>query len=551
MTSAPAPRDERGETGYLLAGFGQGPGNVLTAFWGVAFLALAAIDATCHPSNGVSSGADGARCTDEDTWDETLWLSLNGTFCREGDDLFGVIRYTHDTAKPGCGAAFTAYREVKPFTCNCTGVGNEHAFMGGWLRVGLVVIFPATIVALIVAITSPVVGTFLDFSTNRKSIWMVMWVVNTVAIAGMAVLGHDYLWVVGGFFFLFANFTGGFALLLRQSYLPDLAPDDASRVRLGGLFTASGMGAQVSFVIIVSIVLAIVKDETDAATGATAALICAFWGAVVMPFAFNRLGSKPARRDKAASDVSMCQTTWSDMRSLLMETYRVHPHVFRYLVAIFFFQNGAGTSFVTIFTTSYFPVFLDFSSTQVGLLVGIVLLVGTGSSWVLSKLKDRFAANFTWRRLWIVVTLLWLLVYIGVAIFLRKRQKANLFFACVFGGIFGGVAVSWYFAIIWPTLTSMIPSEKSAQFSGLLVTISLFGTIPEPFIYSAIVQTTNYYFLAAATLLPWLLIGAIIMSTVDFEKGAAQAGQTGGRVVNAVPLQPSAVSSTDVQMSCA
>lgn len=228
MTSAPAPRDERGETGYLLAGFGQGPGNVLTAFWGVAFLALAAIDGTCHPSNGVSSGADGARCTDEDTWDETLWLSLNGTFCREGDDLFGVIRYTHDTAKPGCGAAFTAYREVKPFTCNCTGVGNVHAFMGGWLRVGLVVIFPATIVALIVAITSPVVGTFLDFSTNRKSIWMVMWVVNTVAIAGMAVLGHDYLWVVGGFFFLFANFTGGFALLLRQSYLPDLAPGDQS-----------------------------------------------------------------------------------------------------------------------------------------------------------------------------------------------------------------------------------------------------------------------------------------------------------------------------------
>lgn len=37
-------------------------------------------------------------------------------------------------------------------------------------------------------------------------------------------------------------------------------------------------------------------------------------------------------------------------------------------------------------------------------------------------------------------------------------------------------------------------------------------------------QATNMYFPAAATMVPWLLVGTVVMMTVDFEKGASDAG---------------------------
>ena len=50
--------------------------------------------------------------------------------------------------------------------------------------------------------------------------------------------------------------------------------------------------------------------------------------------------------------------------------------------------------------------------------------------------------------------------------------------------------------------------------------------IDSPLGLRAAMQATNMYFPAAATMVPWLLFGTVIMMTVDFEEGAADAGAT-------------------------
>ena len=70
------------------SGFSTGPITLNVIFWSVAVLQLAQLDATCARSNGLSSGADGMACTDAVLWNQTLFLSVNGSTCL-------VHTYTH------------------------------------------------------------------------------------------------------------------------------------------------------------------------------------------------------------------------------------------------------------------------------------------------------------------------------------------------------------------------------------------------------------------------------------------------------------------------
>ena len=54
-----------------------------------------------------------------------------------------------------------------------------------------------TVVYAVVAIVSPLLGTYLDFTPHRKAAWTCLWLTGVVFTTGMAVLSNRFVWVVG------------------------------------------------------------------------------------------------------------------------------------------------------------------------------------------------------------------------------------------------------------------------------------------------------------------------------------------------------------------
>ena len=54
-----------------------------------------------------------------------------------------------------------------------------------------------TVVYAVVAIVSPLLGTYLDFTPHRKAAWTCLWLTGVVFTVGMAVLSNRFVWVVG------------------------------------------------------------------------------------------------------------------------------------------------------------------------------------------------------------------------------------------------------------------------------------------------------------------------------------------------------------------
>ena len=142
---------------WWFSSFALGPDTANASFWSVAFFALAAGDALCGQNvDGLSSGADGEKCTSSALWNETVFSSaaINGSACLRYN-AFGKAAY-HNLNTPACQDAMAAYRnytktqmypvtynvqgvktiqyvkgsqESHTYTCNCT--DGPYAFLGG------------------------------------------------------------------------------------------------------------------------------------------------------------------------------------------------------------------------------------------------------------------------------------------------------------------------------------------------------------------------------------------------------------------------------------
>ena len=102
------PEMVRGRKGYWLTGFGTGPDTIMGVIWGGALLAVAATDGTCHPFEGLSSGADGSSCVPHGDWNESFFSASGGAACI-GQNLLGQSYYKHDASNADCASAFAAY----------------------------------------------------------------------------------------------------------------------------------------------------------------------------------------------------------------------------------------------------------------------------------------------------------------------------------------------------------------------------------------------------------------------------------------------------------
>lgn len=178
---------------WWFSDFSRGPSTIVISFFFPAIILLASNDGICDTFEGHSSGSDGLKCTPDDEFNYTLFLDLNGTSCEV--ETTWDTKFLHDPNLPGCVDAIEAYRDLMPYTCNCTG---DYSFLDklGGIRVGNLQSSQAVLNTLILAICMPVLGTYMDYTDKRKRQWWMWTIIDVIGSLLMAIMGSNYLWLV-------------------------------------------------------------------------------------------------------------------------------------------------------------------------------------------------------------------------------------------------------------------------------------------------------------------------------------------------------------------
>lgn len=501
---------------YLLAGFATAPDTGVGPFWLAIILLCSQRDEICFGFGGHSSGADGEACTPWQDWNETLWDDVGGEACLEkGDGYLDADKYTHDPSKPGCADALSAYRTHEPeYTCNCSG---DYSKLPSGVRTNTLPALTNPISVALSAITLPPLGAYLDSRPERaKAIWYALSVCCVVAMFLMAMLGTSYVWIGSYVGNVVSYWLGGWMVsAVRQTFLEQTAPDNKGWSQVAALRMATSYSGILLFsLIVVGMGFALGDDyEQQLTVGLVAVVLCAVWWGALYLLAIYLM---PPRSAGAAARGAPFAAMLSTLRQI-----RHNPDALKYVVTIFLAQHGMAGTFINI-APLYAADQLKMSGQDVTIVVGLITLCGIPVAFLLKLAVKRVAL----KRL-LLADFALAVVITGILPALNEPGFLTEVFIWLLCGCVASFQFVTYYGVAWPLFLTMAPKGQVGQYSALFSEVSILGLIIEPFIYAAVVQTTNSRPLAVATMLPWNVLALALLCLTDTDRGAARAQRLG------------------------
>ena len=359
--------------------------------------------------------------------------------------------------------------------------------------------------ALIVAISTPLLGAIADESGRRKRFLMIATVVCALGTAALwFVQPGDVVFALAAFVIANTAFEAG--IVFYNAFLPDVStPENIGRV--------SGFGMALGYVgglICLGIALWLIMGQGTHLIRATYLLV-AVW---VVAFALPMFILVPESEKR--SELSVGEATMAGFRSLV-ETFR-HlrqlRHAFRLIIARLIYNDGLVTVFglASIFAGITFGL-----ETQDIIILGIALNVAAGiGSWLMGKVHDRIGGKKT---IAITLVLLFLATAIGVSFDLR------VFWVCA---IVIGAMVGPNQAASRGLLSELVPDHKQGEFFGLFAFSGKITSFLGPLTYGLVVGATGSQRWAMGSIAVFFLVGLALLGRVNEEEGIAMKRQGAG-----------------------
>lgn len=520
--SQDSPELKRERFGYYFTGWATGPDTVLGTLWSVGLLAAASVDATCHAGpTGLSSGADGQKCTPIGDWNQSLFESVGGDACYAGV-MLGENKYYHDSSLPGCMSAFQAYRAEQPFTCNCSGASADHAYLGeGGARPSIMFTLASTIALITIAIIQPIFGTYTDFSSSRKKMWWVFTALTAISTLAMAGIGPGGVWLIG---FVGSIMTAVFSeiqLPIRASYLEDVAQDAATMGYLGAMRQATSYTSQLITVLIYVVFQTIVPGS--ATHSIFVALVAGVWFSIFMPICISFFKEHGAKRTlpPGKNFVAVCFVDLAEAFKSLSK----YPEAMKFLAATAILQVGGPV--VIVIASTFATQGLEMPGILFTAVSGMVLVFGVPAALSLSQALKTNCIGF--KRAWIITLFFFLLIGSLVPALADGPNLKSWIVVIVLAGLLGGIALSWFYSIGWTAFCTLIPFGQAGQYAGIYHAVNALFTLIGPLIYSAVVQATSNHQLGwLITCLPATLVSLAVICITDFDKGERDANRKEG-----------------------
>ena len=364
-----------------------------------------------------------------------------------------------------------------------------------------------TIAMLIAAFMAPVLGAIADYSGSKVRFLRFFSLIGIFASASFAIVGEgDYL--LASALFIVGSIGFSSATAFYDSLLPDLVPAEKRDMisSKGYAFGYIGGG------ILLIINLALIQQPAlfmlpDSLTGTRISFISVgiWWFVFSLPL-FRTIKDVPLNTGKKLGELTTIafSRTWATLKQISK-----YPELFKFLLAFWFFNDGIST--IITMATSYGSTIGIETKDLIAALV-ITQFVGIPCTLLFGKIANRLGSKSS---LYISLSVYVLIVLLG---YFMTTSLHFYLLAFMVGLVQGGSQ-----AIARSMFSRLAPPDRTAEFFGFLNVSSRFSSILGPLCFSMVGLLTGSSRLAILSLVLFFIIGMILLSRVNLDKGAKEA----------------------------
>jgi len=374
------------------------------------------------------------------------------------------------------------------------------------VRAGSFFAYAVSLSVIVAIVAMPLVGAAADRTGRKKPLLAAAAYLGAAATAGMFFLSGDR-YLLGGALLIVANAAQSVAMMLYNSYLPQIAPpEERDAVSSRGWAFGYAAGA---LVLVGDLVLYLAHESFGLAEGEAVRICLAsaglWWGAfAVIPL--RRLRDRPAARPAPAlSGRRQLAATLRDMRR--------HPLTLAFLLAYLVYNDGIQT---VITQASVY------GSEELGLgqstLIGAVLLVqvlAVAGALLLGRLARRYGAQRT-----VLGSLVAWTVILATGYFLPAG--APVWFFALAAGI--GLVLGGSQALSRSLFSHLVPPGKEAEYFSAYELSDRGMSWLGPLVFGLTYQLTGSYRDAIISLVAFFVLGFLLLARVPLRRAIGDAG---------------------------
>lgn len=370
--------------------------------------------------------------------------------------------------------------------------------------------YTQSIALVFIVLLSPVLGAIADAAGSKKAFLTFFTYMGAIASALMFFIDEGE-WVLASFLVIIGTIAFSGSNVFYDAFLTDLVPEEIQRDMVSSLgYTLGYIGGGILLAINLAMIQfpqAFFLPDRLIATQISFITVGIWWLAFSIPFFIHvkdkKLSDKPVRtlKEWVRHGVHQVRTTLQDIIQ--------YPELVKFLIAFWFYSDGINT-IIKMATIYGREVGIDQTDLIIALL--ITQFVGVPCTLLFGKIAEYVG---TMRAL-----ILSLFVYLFIVVFAFFMSSAAHFYflAILVGFVQGGSQ-----ALSRSLFTRLIPSHQNAEFFGFYSLSGKLASIFGPFVFGLVGQLAGSSRLGVLSLAFFFIVGIIILTMVNVEKGRIQA----------------------------
>ena len=356
--------------------------------------------------------------------------------------------------------------------------------------------------------TLPMAGTIADFSPNKKRLLAVFAYTGALATAAMFFLhGDEYL--EGGILFLIANLAFGAAMVVYNSFLPDIAPPEQ---RDAVSSTGWGIGYLAGALLLALNLILFMKAKALGLSESMAVRInlssAGVWWAVFCVIPLLTIRRRPPARRHGPNEGLL--DSFREFAGTLRDM-RHYPQTLRFLVAFLLYSDAVQA--VIALSAQFGSDELKMSMTDLTEMILMVQFLAFFGSFLFDWIAKAIGA----KPAVIVSLLIWTGVLVAMYVSVRTERQFFVV-AAVVAIVLGGTQ-----ALSRSLFSLMIPKGREAEYFGIYEISDKGTSWMCPLLFGLALQFTGNYRLAILSLVTFFAAGLLVLLTVNVRHAAAEA----------------------------
>lgn len=363
----------------------------------------------------------------------------------------------------------------------------------------------------------PIVGGIADRIKSRNGLLAVFAYIGSISTICLYFV-KDGRFALGAFLLIVANISFGAALVVANSYIPDLAsPDKRDAVSSRGWASGYAGGG---LLLILNLIL-YAGYESFGVTQAEAVRIslmsAGIWWALFTIVTVR--GLRTLNRPVGAVGSEALTVGFKELKTTIKDV-RKYPETLKFLIAYLFYNDGIQT--VIAISGTY--AILELKLTEISLVIAILIVQVTAliGALLLAKLSDKIGA----KKVILLTLLIWTLMVVITYALPAGQQNPYLAIAAGIGFVLGGSQ-----ALSRSLYSQVIPRAREAQYFSFYE-ISERGTSwLGTFAFGIAFGLTGSYRQSVLLIIAFFVIGGLLLLRVNIRQAITESGNPQPRVI--------------------